>query len=62
MTMGTEIRSLESIRDAQVNAAGLVWNLWPGDEEAQIEVLQTLGLYGKTGLEKYGPDGQLLAP
>jgi hypothetical protein len=62
MTMATEIRPLESIRDAQVNAAGLVWALWPGDEEAMIDALQTLGLLGRTGLEVYGPDGELLAP
>lgn len=60
MTMATEIRPVESIRDAQVNAAGLAWNLWPGDKEAMVEVLQTLGLYGKTGLEVYGPDGEPL--
>lgn len=60
MTLGTEARPLSGIRDAQVNAAGLVWALWPGDKEAMRDVMQTLGLYGKTGLEVYGPDGERL--
>jgi hypothetical protein len=51
MTMATTARSIEEIRKAQLNAVSVCQQLWPGDEEGLIEVLKTLGLYGRTGLE-----------
>ena len=62
-TLWVTDRSPEDLRRAQLNIAALCFELWPGEaDEAMREILGELGLHRLTGLETYGPNGELIIP
>lgn len=51
-TVVPQRRPAAEVRAAQINAVALAAHIWPGDAEAAREILEALGLFRRTGLEK----------
>lgn len=51
-TVAPQSRPATEVRAAQVNAVALATGMWPDDPEAPREILEALGLFRRTGMER----------